>query len=760
MKTAGEVRVYYVSPEGNDAWSGRLDAPNSAGTDGPLRTLEGARDALRRDKPPERADAPFAWFYDPNRVNYRVLIRGGHYPVTRTVRFDTGDSAPQCRSISYEAYPGETPVFSAGVDVAEWQVSGDVRIAPEARGSVFEAPLPSGAERFHSLFDARGMLRRARGPMFIPSADGTLERAGDPLPKTGRAYIDDMPPEEKPLWLFRFPKGAMRNWDNLCDIEIYAHNAGWAMNYLPIAHVDEENQYAYTGIPSSYALLPRARKPSIAVENAVEHIAAPGEWAVDTIRQKIYLWPRGDKPEGIKYPCLRQLVLVEGENDFDGDNDVPVNGLRFRGLTFMHADRALWNLTDAGIQHDYELYDKDSALVRFRGTLRCGVEDCTFLHSGGSAVRFDLYAKECFAIGNEIGHMGQCGVTLIGHGPGTKDVNGFNAVVNNHIYEAAALYTQSPGIVLCQSGNNRIAHNELHDMPRKAILLSGTRLHMYLERYRRNQREVVRAIRWQEIQDPLRCWEDAERYAHTRDNIIEYNEVYRCLRAFSDGAAINVSGAGRGNQLRRNYVHDITCDRGHLVMGAFRVDDDQRGTHIYENVICRVTCPGVEFKAENYFYNNIIIGADPQYAVCAWREWGPMNRGRLSHNIIIDVFGDTFFYYHPNFLLDTVAADIDCNIYYRVPEAERETRECADMQATNWVDTAISPGDDLKTLQRMGHDTRSIAADPRLADWRHGDFRLLPDSPAHALGIASIDVSLCGRIKVRRTQEENGCGTF
>nr|HML47090.1 hypothetical protein [Clostridia bacterium] len=151
--------------------------------------------------------------------------------------------------------------------------------------------------------------------------------------------------------------------------------------------------------------------------------------------------------------------------------------------------------------------------------------------------------------------------------------------------------------------------------------------------------------------------------------------------------------------------------------------------------------------AENYFYNNIIVGAHPQYAVCAWREWGPMNRGRLSHNIFIDPFGDTMFYYHPNVLRDTAAADIDCNIYCRVPQERRIGWEQAHIQPTAWVDPGARPGDDLAMLRRMGHDTRSLACDPQLMDWENGDFRLRPDSPAHALGIASIDVRLCGRIR-------------
>ena len=38
----------YVSPSGNDQWSGLRKAPASRGKEGPLATLEGARDAVRR----------------------------------------------------------------------------------------------------------------------------------------------------------------------------------------------------------------------------------------------------------------------------------------------------------------------------------------------------------------------------------------------------------------------------------------------------------------------------------------------------------------------------------------------------------------------------------------------------------------------------------------------------------------------------------------------------------------------------------------
>ena len=42
--------TFYVSPEGNDAWSGKLPAPNKQESDGPFATLVRARDAIREMK--------------------------------------------------------------------------------------------------------------------------------------------------------------------------------------------------------------------------------------------------------------------------------------------------------------------------------------------------------------------------------------------------------------------------------------------------------------------------------------------------------------------------------------------------------------------------------------------------------------------------------------------------------------------------------------------------------------------------------------
>ena len=64
-----------------------------------------------------------------------------------------------------------------------------------------------------------------------------------------------------------------------------------------------------------------------------------------------------------------------------------------------------------------------------------------------------------------------------------------------------------------------------------------------------------------------------------------------------DGASINVTGAGEGNLIRHNYMHDIFASE--WVSGVLRTDDFQRGTTWENNVIYRSNAGAWEHKGSN-----------------------------------------------------------------------------------------------------------------------------------------------------------------
>ena len=71
----------YVSPAGNDAWSGRLPDANAEATDGPLATIARARDVVREWKLSGRLSRPVT-----------VWLRGGRYAISAPLVFGPEDS--------------------------------------------------------------------------------------------------------------------------------------------------------------------------------------------------------------------------------------------------------------------------------------------------------------------------------------------------------------------------------------------------------------------------------------------------------------------------------------------------------------------------------------------------------------------------------------------------------------------------------------------------------------------------------------------
>lgn len=696
LAATAEAADFYVATNGSDSWSGKLSEPT--GNDGPFKTLERARDAVRDLKKTKSTDIV-------------VLVREGTYRLDKTVVFGREDSGAGDAKITYAAYPGEKPVFSSGREIKGFTKVVDALpgLPKEAEGKVWVADI-SG--RFSTLFDAEGMLPRARSAGFIPAKDGGRDK-------------------------LYFPKGKLKNWPNVKDMEIVVrpHHA-WIMNILPLVSVDEQARTARTSIESTYPIRPLhflKTTESCWVENALDELDEPGEWALNTKEGKVYLWPRGKSP--VVAPQLLELFRVEGEVDRKGPKDIPVRNLCFRGLTFMHGERYLLSKNDAGLQHDWDMFDKANALVRLRGTENCTIEQCHFLHSGSGAIRVDLHGIKNTISGNHIEHLGGGGILLCGYGPGTKDVNRNNLVYNNHIHHVGEIYWHSPGIFLWQSGENRVANNLIHHTPYTGVIVSGC----MVDFFRRYGRELTRTIRWHEVggKPSRKTLEEVRPFLHTHDNLIEYNEIHHVMEKMGDGNAVYIRGAGAGNVIRRNFVHHLVTPM--IMQCALRTDGGQRDTLIAENLIYKCTSQGIMLKLNTRVENNIIadVIAPPRGYYLSLRE-GPLTGATIQRNIFYSSSETTDFLNELQAgrrrtsedrrgrkLAKAKDADTDYNIYFCT--ADHELGEAT-----------------LAENRREGIDAHSQAIDPLFVDPENGDFRFQPNSPALKMGIIPIDVSEIG----------------
>ena len=697
--SANATADFFVSTRGSDQWSGTLKEPNAQATDGPFATLDRARDAVR--------------VVDKDR-DILVLIREGKYQLTRTVVFELEDSGSNDSKVTYAAYPGERPAFSSGQEILGWKrAQTDLPGLPmEANGKVWVAEV---SEHFYTLYDDEGMLPRARSEGFIPLPGGSRNR-------------------------LHFPEGRLKEWSNISDVEIVVrpHHA-WIVNVLPLASVNTDSNTAVTSIAATYAMNRMhflETTDSCWVENVLDELDEPGEWVLNTEEGRLYLWPKNEgPPSGIIAPVLKNLIRVEGVIDKKGPIDHPVHNLHFRGLTFMHGDRYTLSEDDAGLQHDWDMHDKANTLVRLRGTEDCSIVDCHFAHSGSGAIRVDLHGQRNQITGNHIEFMGGAGILLCGYGPGTKDVNKENLLYNNHIHHTGQIYSHSPGIMVWQSGENRVANNLIHHTPYTGIIISGCMSHFFT----RNDRELGRTIRRHEIGALPRSpnWVDVLPYLHSHDNLIEYNEIHHAMEKLGDGNGIYIRGAGSGNVIRRNYIHHLITPM--IMQAAIRTDGGQRDTFITENLIYKCTSQGILMKLNTRVENNIVadIIAPPRGYYLSLRE-GPLTDAVIKRNIFYSSNFPTVFMdelppgrgrttedRRGRALARAKDADTDFNIYYHAKDP--------------------SLGQTMLEKQLMdGVDANSLAMDPLFMDPENGDFRLKENSPAHQLGIQPIDLSKVG----------------
>lgn len=716
--------AFYVSPSGDDASSGREKHP--------FQTLPRAVRAVRE------------WRTTGGDGPARIVLREGRYPLQQTVVLGIQDGLPgsgqaepqnepgagpftEPAYLTFAAHPGEKAVISGGVEVNGWK---RLRSMPEglphaARGKVWVADMPEGVDRFNTLYDGLGRLNRARGKGFNPTREG----------------------DRKTL---HFPVGALKHCANLEDVEILIRPKNpWTINMLPLASVDEQAGVAKTAVSATYEMSPLRTGThdlfgvSVWAENMLEGLDEPGEWVVNTRSGKIYLWPRDvdmeGSPRGVLAPALTELIRVEGEIDYDGPHDKPVRGIAFEGVTFSHGDRRGWrdeqDRLGWGLQHDWEMFDRPTALLRFRGAENCRVEHCRFIHSGGTGLRLDLYAKHNRILDNEFGYLGEAGILLAGYGPGSKDVNRNNDIMDNHIHHYSEIIWHAGGIWAWQSGYNRIAHNHLHHSAYTAILVTGRIKPTFAP-----DDEGGRTIRIDEMAPEARIggktyddWKVREKYMHARHNVVEYNEISHSVRKLSDGNGIYVSGGGVGNMVRYNYLHHNDAA---TVTEALRCDDDQHETLVYGNIIeDGVGLSALSSKGKNYFINNYVLHSkEPFGRACISFERYPVSGAVVRQNIVVGHAPGGKICHYTKIGADSDAMlktlHMDRNLYFHGSDPA-------------WADAY------LQKMRSGGREKASRFADPLFVDYAGRDYGFKSESPALALGIEPLVKARMGRRSIR-----------
>ena len=711
-------REFYVSPSGNDS---------NPGTKGkPFLSFSKAKEVVAK----VIKDGA-----ENNEIH--VYFRGGTYRFDQAVVIKGGEFGKGTNKIIFLAYKDEQPVFSAAKILTGWKkVTENIPHLPGiAKGKVWVTNIPERGSSPIARFLCTDSI-----PLVNAVSEGLWTGENDNISKVqndhdGGANYDSLEVYSS----FIFPENSFREWDNLNDIEIITRpHYGWALNILPLKAIDIKKHIAHTTIPGTYKICRLAGylHHNLWVQNAIDYLDEPGEWVINSIEGKIYYWPKEVEPSGVYYPVLQELIRVEGN---EKDNRILKN-IIFRGITFAHGDRDTWDDDAIGLQHDWALYNESDALLRFVDTEDCIVDNCRFTTSGGGGVRFDLYSQKNKVINSVFNNLGGTPVLFCGYGPGLKDVNKNNEIINNEMHDCGQIYLPSPGIFIWQSGDNRIAHNLIYNFPYNGIVISGPRPRFFNKRMG-HRRELTGTIHFNEIGEfEGEDWDKLSPYLFARRNIIEYNELHDVVRKIDDGNAIYLSGNGNNNMVRKNYAHDLisTC-----LHGIIRADGFGKDITITENIIYRFFGEGIKLNSHpNYVTNNFIVDWIPAEFKPDWDVRmnykhiviTPRVPGKgtiISKNILYQSRGITqsfvtTFNQTDKYKLSDCA--IDSNIYF----------------ATGLYHNCLKQ---LEELRSQGVDSNSVVADPCFEGLEEAGFKLKSNSPAFKLGIKQIDFENIGLLK-------------
>ncbi len=426
---AAPAADFYVSPGGNDRWSGRLDAP--------FATVPRAQQAVRELRRAGSLNRPVV-----------VILRGGMYYLDRTLVITPDDSGTV-----FAAYPGEKPVLSGGTELTGWRKDAagrwQVRLPEVARGEwSFEQLWVNGERRYRPRLPADGYF--------------LIEK---PLPPTNG--VKDAPPDR-----FKYPKGAFDPaWPDLADIEVLVFHA-WTMDRLRVKSVDAERRAVTFTAPtlSSNWFFDLRGGLRFIVENAGAAFAKPGTWYLDRKAGVLsYLpLPGEDMTKAqVIAPRLDRLVRLVGEVRAG----LAVGNVVFRGLTFAHSQ---WVTPPEG----YKCGQSESVLwgaVTADGARNCVFDACTVTHVGVFGIELlsgcvgnvieNCEVTDCAAGGIKIGEM---------NGRSPAEITSHNIVRNNLLAHLGRMHAAGPGVWIGQSPYNEVVHNEICDLYQLAISVGWT----------------------------------------------------------------------------------------------------------------------------------------------------------------------------------------------------------------------------------------------------------------------------------------------
>jgi hypothetical protein len=444
------------------------------------------------------------------------------------------------------------------------------------------------------------------------------------------------------------------------------------------------------------------------VENVLDELDAPGEWYFDKAQGTLYFYPPAGTDmatASVEAAGLETIIQVQGTAT------APVKYLNLDGFRYNATSRTFAKCNEQILRSDWQIY-------RGGGLFLSGVEDSVVSNSffdalGGNALFVSGYARRVTIQSNRFVGIGASAVLLMGvssavrspgsgygsgiavgsldktAGPKTDDYPAQCTVTDNLIHDIGYPQKQVAGIGVDMASEITISHNSIYNTPRAGINIGDG------------------------------CW---------GGHIIEYNDVFDTVLETGDHGAFNSWGRDRF------WDPNVgTIDSRVASVPGLELLDAMKPILMRNN---RWRCDNgwdvdLDDGSTNYtITNNLFLAGGLK-----WRE----GYQRIGDNNMFAVSARMSVHVWPKNNRDVFTHNIFHNYDPANPEAWGKT-----VDNNLFTDAAA-----LSTAHGYGVDASSaFAADPGYADPAHGNYQLLPASPALALGIKSLPADSYGVVSL------------
>lgn len=500
-----------------------------------------------------------------------IYLREGTYYLDSTLPIN------RISNLVIRPYKNEKVIFTGAKKIRGFKrlhkkVPGFNRIQDSVRAHIYYVDLRSLGIHSYGQIKPRGFRRKIMPSGLMLYFNGhqmTIAR----WPNRGWLHIHHVP-ESLNGKGFAFAENRPSKWHQPDRIWMHGYwKWNWADAYVKIQRIDTVRKHIHIAEPQSP--YPYTAGGRFYFFNILEELDTPGEWYLDRNRGILYFYPPSDLKETdeIYVSILDSFMIVMKD----------ARHVRIENIGFMYANHG-------GVE-----------ILRGKNNL---IKNCRFRHLNTLAVRIGKEKKNNKndringnfgdagnyngITGCEISDCGEGGI-MVGGGHRATLQAGNNYVENCKIYKTATwVKTYRPGIYVLGVGN-RIARNEIYDLPHSAVLFKGN------------------------------------------EHLIEYNNIYRVCTETADAGAIYTGRdwTGCGHVIRYNYIHDLRVnikksDENFTDVIGVYLDDFTSGIEVFGNIFYKAgRSLLIGGGRNNHVRNNIFIEGNPALHIDArGTGWG------------------------------------------------------------------------------------------------------------------------------------------